>query len=82
MNTVDIWHSLKVSEPYNQLLIIAVDHLLPNQINARVIHMLGHKNVVADAVSRFNNAEALRLVPGLQIVTFHPPRGMMGAAQR
>jgi len=27
-NTVNIWHSLKASAPYNQLLIIAIDKIL------------------------------------------------------
>jgi hypothetical protein len=53
-----------------------------NKLDARVLHVPGLKNVVADALSRFNNPLALQLVPGLQIFTFQPPRGTLGAAKK
>jgi len=62
-NTVDIWHSLKASTPNNKLLIMGIDALIDYNTNARVLHIPGEDNIVADALSRFNNELALRLVP-------------------
>ena len=81
-NTVDIWHSLKASAPYNDLLIIAIDSLIDRDIDMRVLHIPGDGNTVADALSRFNNALALQLVPLLHIVNFTPPRGTLGEPQK
>jgi hypothetical protein len=81
-NTVDIWHSLKASPPYNDLLIIGVDSLIEHQIDARVLHVSGDVNIIADALSRFNNKLALQLVPGLHVTTFTPPRGTLGAHKK
>jgi hypothetical protein len=81
-NTVDVWNSLKATQPYNRLLITAIDHLLDVNVDARVLHVPGVENLVADALSRFNNAYAMRLVPDLQIYTFQPPHGLLGAAKK
>jgi hypothetical protein len=82
MNTVDIWHSLKAASPYNNLLIIGIDSLIECQIDARVLHIPGDVNVIADALSRFNNKLAMQLCPGLRITTFTPPRGTLGARKK
>jgi hypothetical protein len=81
-NTVDIWDSLKASGPYNHLLITAIDYLRDHHIDSRVLHVPGFKNTVADALSRFNNAYALQLVPGLKIYSFLPPHGTLGAPKK
>jgi hypothetical protein len=81
-NTVDIWHSLKAISPYNQLLILGIDKLISSKIDARVLHVPGVDNTVADALSRYNNELALRLAPGLQIFTFQPPRDTLGAIKK
>ncbi|KIM81519.1 hypothetical protein PILCRDRAFT_55831, partial [Piloderma croceum F 1598] len=81
-NTVDIWHSLKASAPYNQLLIIAIDEIINLQIDTRVVHIPSVSNSVANALSRFNNGVASYLVPRLEILSFQPPRGMLGAVQK
>jgi hypothetical protein len=81
-NTVDIWHSFKASAPYNQLLIIAIDEIINLRIDTRVLHIPGVSNSVADALSRFNNDVALHFVPGLEILSFQPPRGTLGAVQK
>jgi hypothetical protein len=81
-NTVDIWHSLKASGPYNKLLITAIDDMINFKFEVRVVHVPGVDNIVADALSRFNNAYALRLVPDLVISTFQPPLGMLGAYKK
>lgn len=81
-NTVDIWQSLKASCDYNDLLRLAIDELIAQSVDVRVLHVPGVKNPVADALSRFNNAEALRLVPGLSITEFQPPLTMLGAVEK
>ena len=81
-NTVDIWHSLKASAPYNQLLIIGIDKLIESKTDARVLHVPGIDNDVADALSRFKNELALWLAPALHIFPFQPPHDMLGAAKK
>jgi hypothetical protein len=81
-NTVDIWHSLKAITPYNHLLILGIDELIDSKIDARVLHVPGVENAVADALSRFNNEAALKLVPKLQIFNFQPPQGTLGATKK
>ena len=81
-NTVDIWHSLKAYAPYNTTLILAIDWLIPNKIDARVLHVPSIKNTVADALSQFNNSLALQLVPGLRLGLFETPRALLGALKK
>lgn len=81
-NTVDIWHSLKASAPYNQLLMLAIDRLIHSNTEARILHVPGTSNTIADALSRFNNTLALQLAPQLHISTFQPPRGTLGAVEK
>jgi hypothetical protein len=81
-NTVDIWNSLKASAPYNATLILAISKLIEHRTDARVLHVPGVNNTVADALSRFNNSLALRLVPGIQIGLFETPHVMLGALKK
>jgi hypothetical protein len=81
-NTVDIWHSLKAVSPYNETLILAIDWLIQHETDARVLHIPGVDNVVADALSRFNNSLALRLVPGIKLGLFETPHAMLGALKK
>jgi len=81
-NTVDIWHSLKASAPYNDILIAAIDGLILQNTDARVLHIPGVDNSIADALSRFNNELALRLVPGIKIGLFETPHAMLGALKK
>jgi hypothetical protein len=81
-NTVDIWHTLKATAPYNTTLMLAVDWLILHEIDARVLHVPGLDNTVADALSRFNNALALRLVPGIKVGLFQPPPQVLGALKK
>jgi len=81
-NTVDIWHSLKASAPYNATLMVAIDSLICHDTDARVLHVPGVDNQVADALSRFNNALALRLVPGIKLGLFETPQVLLGALKK
>jgi hypothetical protein len=51
-NTVSIFNSLRASEPYNSLLLWAVDKLIHSGTDLRVFHVSGQYNVIADALSR------------------------------
>jgi len=81
-NTVDIWHSLKAISLYNETLILAIDWLIQHNTESRVLHIPGDDNVVADALLRFNNSLALRLVPGIKLGLFETPRAMLGALKK
>ncbi|KZT22419.1 hypothetical protein NEOLEDRAFT_661863 [Neolentinus lepideus HHB14362 ss-1] len=81
-NTVDMFNTLRAITPYNEILQCAVDILLDTGIDLRVQHIPGEKNVVADALSRFNNQAALSVCPSLQISMFQPPRWPLGAVQK
>jgi hypothetical protein len=81
-NTVDIWHVLKTSAPYNKLLIIGIDALIDNSTDTRVLHIPGEDNIVTNALSYFNNELALHLMPNLRIITFTPFQGMLEESQK
>ena len=81
-NTVDIWDSLKATQDYNKLLRMAIDSMLLDSLNIRVLHVPGSENLVADALSWGNNMYAWHLVPGLIIHPFKPPHDLLGAAQK
>jgi hypothetical protein len=66
-NTVDMWHSLKASAPYNSTLMIAIDSLIDHKTDGHVLHVPGVENPIADALSHFNNTLALHLVPGIKV---------------
>ncbi|KAL1671003.1 hypothetical protein EV122DRAFT_227239 [Schizophyllum commune] len=78
-NTVDMFNSLRAEQAYNPLLITSVDLLLKFDRELRVFHVPGTENGVADALSRFENARAMQLVPGLIIRPFLPPQLSDGA---
>ena len=81
-NTVDIWYSLKASAPYNATLMLAIDSLISHDTDARVLHVLGVDNQVADALSCFNNALALCLIPGLKLGLFETPQVLLGVLKK
>ena len=80
MNTVDIFHSLKVYDEYNHLLLFAIRLLLPQTTSLIVFHIAGTENTAADAVScgLFHIASAIH--PDLRFHNFKPPQDAMGAA--
>ena len=77
-NTVDIFQSLRCKPPYNDLVKFTVSLLLKHHISLRVVHVPGIDNIVADALSCFQNERALAACPGLKISTFQPPQLTMG----
>ncbi|KAJ7461000.1 hypothetical protein B0H11DRAFT_1736334 [Mycena galericulata] len=85
-NTFDIFNSLRAKPLYNEILKSAVDVLIANNFKLRVLLLPGKKNVVADALSRWKNNDAVRHHPGLIIdksaplpdIPFIPPRDKLG----
>ena len=77
MNTVQMFNSLSALPSYNEILKATVDHLLldiNNPIQLRVLHVPGHINTVADALSRGELHTVVDLVPNVTIDLFSPPR--------
>ena len=81
-NTVAMFNSLRAKPAYNGLLMGAMDVLLEYNVDLRVEHIPGVDNVVADALSRFQNERVFALVPGVNILTFVPPRDALGAPKK
>ncbi|KZV93603.1 hypothetical protein EXIGLDRAFT_598169, partial [Exidia glandulosa HHB12029] len=71
--SVDLFDSLKADLPYNQILLAAVEIMLSQNVSARVYHISGTRNAVADALSRGRLDLAAQLSPGLVITSFQPP---------
>ena len=82
LNTVQMFNSLAALPSMNWLLLLSVDLVLRRDVDFRVFHISGSKNVVADHLSRLNNLEALTAAPGLVIHPFQPPRNALGATQK
>jgi len=82
LNSVQIFNSLACLPAYNHLLRRAMDILLANDFDLRVLHVPGEENKVADALSRCQLSSALAVVPDLCISPFQPPRWTLGAAQK
>ena len=79
MNTVDIFHSLKAWDLYNELLKIAIDFLMEHKLDLQVLHIAGVDNSIADALSRRQFPVAIRLRPTLHISFYTPPAAIAGA---
>ncbi|KAJ7160403.1 hypothetical protein C8R46DRAFT_1001605 [Mycena filopes] len=54
-NTFHIFNSLRAKPGYNEILKSAVDVLVANNFQLRVLLIPGKKNIVADALSRWRN---------------------------
>jgi hypothetical protein len=76
LNTVQMFNTLSVLPAYNKILKTAVDHLLldiDNPIQLQVIHVAGHLNTIADALSRGELYTIVDNVPNVVIDHFSPP---------
>ncbi|KAJ6504436.1 hypothetical protein DFH09DRAFT_1335320 [Mycena vulgaris] len=89
-NTYSIFNSLRALPMYNEILKSAVDVLIANKFQLRVLLIPGKKNVVADALSRWHNDTAYEHHPGLLIDTstalpnilFFPPPSRHAGGRR
>ena len=81
-NTVNIFHSLWMLPPYNELLKFTVSILLKFNISLRVVYIPGVDNVITDSLSRFENTKAIAACPDLSISSFQPPCLTMGQELR
>jgi hypothetical protein len=77
-NSVNVFNTLRAKPPYNSILKSAIDVLIQHHIALHVVYVPGEENVVADALSRFDNSRAVATSPGLTISTFEPPRDALG----
>jgi len=82
MNSVQIFNSLACLPAYNHLLRHSVDILLSTEIDLRVLHISGERNVAADALSRGQFTRALNVIPELRVSPFQPPRWTLGAVEK
>ncbi|KAJ7117924.1 hypothetical protein C8R43DRAFT_1091113 [Mycena crocata] len=88
-NTFDIFNSLRALPLYNEILKSAVDVLIENRFKLRVLLLPGKKNIVADALSRWDNDKAAAhhtglLIDGsrpLPVIPYLPPRKTLGAEE-
>jgi hypothetical protein len=81
-NTVDMFSSLRAKPVYNSILMSAVDFSINNSIATKLYYVPSMQNIIADHLSRFQNAKALQLAPKLQIQSFKPPQDAMGASKK
>ncbi|GLB44966.1 hypothetical protein LshimejAT787_1900440 [Lyophyllum shimeji] len=81
-NTVDMFNSLRALPALNPLVRAVVDALIKGDHQLRVLHIPGEENTVADLLSRGRIADAVTLVPDLQVIPFQPPRELLGAAEK
>ncbi|KAF5339663.1 hypothetical protein D9758_015593 [Tetrapyrgos nigripes] len=78
-NTVSIFNSLHAKPDYNPLLITAVNILLDNNIQLRVLHVPGNDNIIADAISCSNFDILDSKAPTATLHTFSPPELSSGS---
>ncbi|KDR66780.1 hypothetical protein GALMADRAFT_80481 [Galerina marginata CBS 339.88] len=81
-NTVDMFNSMRGLPAYNYILRSSVDVRLKSHHQLRVLHVPGHENNVADAISRRQFVRALSLQPGLRFGFFQPPQLPLGATKK
>ncbi|KAF8580257.1 hypothetical protein K439DRAFT_1357494 [Ramaria rubella] len=81
LNTIEMFHSLKAQDGYNDLLLFAVHLLLLSHISLRVTHISGSANTITDALSCMLFEVALSLHPNLAIRFFEPPWDVLGVVE-
>src|ERR1700734_2382319 len=81
-NAVDMFSSLRAKPVYNSILIAAVDFAVDNFISTKVYDVPGKQNIIADYLSRFQNAKASQLALNMHIQQFKPPRNALGVIEK
>ncbi|GLB41979.1 hypothetical protein LshimejAT787_3400070 [Lyophyllum shimeji] len=73
-----MFNSLRALPALNPLIRAVVDALIKGDHQLCVLHIPGEENTVADLLSRGRIADAVTLVPDLQVIPFQPPRELLG----
>jgi hypothetical protein len=81
-NTVAMFNTLRAKPAYNNILLSAMDVLLEHQVDLRVEHIAGEENIIADALSRYQNERALQFAGEIDISHFEPPRDALGEVKK
>lgn len=68
-----MFNTLQADSTHNPILITVIDLLTQHGAELRVLHIPGQDNVVADCLSRWENATVCMYAPGLTIYPFIPP---------
>ncbi|KIJ36428.1 hypothetical protein M422DRAFT_179448, partial [Sphaerobolus stellatus SS14] len=82
LDTVEMFHSLRAGEGYNELLLFVVELLLSKRISLHMCHVAGINNPMVDAISRGLFDVACQLVPFIHIGLFQPPQDALGVAEK
>ncbi|KAF8953264.1 hypothetical protein BDZ97DRAFT_1603317, partial [Flammula alnicola] len=78
-NACGLFRTLRATTSFNPIALTAADLMLRFGCQLRVLHISGEQNVVADALSRFDNATVWKYAPNLIIQHFQPPQLTLGA---
>ena len=78
LTTVQMFDSFRAKIPYVDILLAAVEILIDHQVDLRVWHIPGERNIIADALSRQLFSIVAQYIPHLKVNTFQPPRVTSG----
>ena len=81
-NTVNMFSSLCAKPVYNSILVATVDLAVEKSISTKVYYVPGKQNVVADYLSKFQNAKALQLALHMRVRSFQPPQNALGVVKK
>ncbi|KAJ8597536.1 hypothetical protein M405DRAFT_724053 [Rhizopogon salebrosus TDB-379] len=81
-NTVAMFNTLRAKPAYNNILLSAMDVLLEHHVNLCVQHIAGEENIIADALSRYQNERAQKFAGDIDISPFEPPRDALGELKK
>ena len=81
LNTVQMFDSFRAKAPYVDILLAAVEILIHQDVDLRVWHIPGERNVIADALSRQLFSTVAQYASHLKVNTFQPPRVTSGSSK-
>jgi hypothetical protein len=83
LNSVDLYNSLRAPhQHYNDLIKYFVELVMDSDVHARVFHVPGEQNTIADALSRGLFSIIRDQAPTLNIRPFIPPPFELGASSQ
>ncbi|KIJ50802.1 hypothetical protein M422DRAFT_158801 [Sphaerobolus stellatus SS14] len=78
LDSMEMFHSLRAKDSYNELLLLVVQQLMANRILLHVCHVASANNTIADTLSRGFFNLTRQLVPNIHISTFEPLQNVLG----